>query len=191
MGADSTIECLPERHGRSQKPQVGSRENSFCRDVPTSRRAGKRDFRGRSISTYLEDSHLVETPLRNRPRTPPAKFSSKQWPKFQNQSSHRSRTDIRTALGEQIFRVALPKGETKIKPRHDRGGNWWRPPGLPSFAILKHIPCRETGQTPNDFRNHPNLLPSTHHARWKKASDQCIPQSALVMMAGGTIGESK
>jgi hypothetical protein len=31
----------------------------------------------------------------------------------------------------------------------------------------------------------------THHWGQKTVSDQCLPQSALVMMVGGTIGISK
>jgi hypothetical protein len=53
---------------------------------------------------------------RNGKRAPTAKLSGEQWPKLQNPSPHRFVGDIQTALGKQIFDVAIAERETEIEP---------------------------------------------------------------------------
>jgi hypothetical protein len=60
--------------------------------------------------------HLIETPLRRRPRASTAKFSGEQSPELPNPSPYRFAGDIQTALREQIFNVAIAERETHIEP---------------------------------------------------------------------------
>jgi hypothetical protein len=54
----------------------------------------------------LRGERLCVDQLR-RPMAPTAKLPSEQWPEFQYPSSHRFVGDIQTALGEQIFHLAV------------------------------------------------------------------------------------
>ena len=60
--------------------------------------------------------HLVEMPLRRWPRASTAKFSSEQWPEFQDPPLHRFVGHIEPTLSEQIFDVAIAERETHIEP---------------------------------------------------------------------------
>jgi len=55
-------------------------------------------------------------PARRWLRASTAKFSGEQRPEFQYPSPHRFVGDIQTALGEQIFGVAIADGEADIEP---------------------------------------------------------------------------
>jgi hypothetical protein len=60
--------------------------------------------------------HLVEMPARRWLRASTAKFSGEQRPELQNPSPHRFIGDIQTALGQQIFDVAIAEREAYIEP---------------------------------------------------------------------------
>jgi hypothetical protein len=60
--------------------------------------------------------HLVEMPLRRRPRASTAKISGEQWPELQHPPSHRFVGHIEPTLSEQIFDVAIAERETHIEP---------------------------------------------------------------------------
>jgi hypothetical protein len=62
------------------------------------------------------DDHFVEMPLRRWFRTPTAKFTGEQRPELQSPSRHSFVGDIQTALGEQIFDVAIAERETDVEP---------------------------------------------------------------------------
>jgi hypothetical protein len=71
-----------------------------------------------------QHGHLVEMSPRSRPMARTAKLPGEQRPEFQYPSSHRFVGDIQTALGEQIFHIAVAEGKTKVEARRvpdDRG----------------------------------------------------------------------
>src|SRR5208283_2633018 len=83
--------------------------------------------------------HLVEMPPRRWPWASAAKFADEQRPEFQEPSPHRFVRDIQSTLSEQIFDVAITKGETNIEPNRvsdDRRGELVAGRTRSSCAIL-------------------------------------------------------
>ena len=89
-----------------------------------------------------QHGHLVEMPPRSRPMARTAKLPGKRRPEFQYPSSHQFVGDIQTALGEQIFHIAVAEGKTKVEARRvpdDRGGRVWRANEI-VLVVIRYLP---------------------------------------------------